>query len=240
MSEAKQKEEESTLNLAGRKLLAVERHVAVAHKLAGTLDLTMNRVRNCEALRHMEKLRCLILDKNSIEDLASINFPVMPTVDTLWLNDNELGDLNATMDVISTKFPNLTYLSMLKNPACPNMYFSDGEAEAYQRYRYYVIHRLSKLTYLDSTPVTDEERAEAERRGKFLKVMKPDESQYNRNAPENEEHEQVVATVGGVGAGPAEAYNSNSQQPAAFLARGRMRYDGSHSEGNRFISNDDL
>jgi len=38
-----------------------------------------------------------------------------------------------------------------------------------------------------------------------------------------------------VGAGTGAA-----PEPAAFLARGKLRYDGAHSEGNRFISNNDL
>jgi hypothetical protein len=62
---------------------------------------------------------------------------------------------------------------MLKNPCVPNLYFSDGEFEAYTRYRYYVIYRLKKLKLLDATPVDPNEQKEAERVGKLSIVVKP-------------------------------------------------------------------
>ncbi len=40
-----------------------------------------------------------------------------------------------------------------------------------------MIHRLPSLQFLDSTPVTADERAEAERVGKFMKVAMPDPAQ---------------------------------------------------------------
>lgn len=117
---------------------------------------------------------------------------------------------------------------MLKNPACPDMYFSDGEAEAYQRYRFYVIYRLPSLEFLDSTPISDEERKEAKRVGKYMTVATPDGQPVSQtNSPlrsRTTESEPQAARM----------------KPSAFLARGRVRYDGSHSEGNRFIQNDDL
>lgn len=39
--------------------------------------------------------------------------------------------------------------------------------------RLYVVYRLPRLQYLDSTPVTGEERREAAARGQFLVVRKP-------------------------------------------------------------------
>jgi hypothetical protein len=120
----------------------------------------------------------------------------MKTVTTLWLNNNKLSDSDAIMDAVAKSFPNITYLSMLRNPVVPDLYSSDSEAEAYQRHRYYVIHRLAKLQFLDASAVTPVERymvlhmtlpiilylhlclflmysKEAEKRGKFLRVAKP-------------------------------------------------------------------
>lgn len=65
---------------------------------------------------------------------------------------------------------------MLRNPCTPNLYFSDGEAEAYQRYRYYVIYRMKSIQFLDSTPVDDAERKEALRVGHLMAPAKPTES----------------------------------------------------------------
>jgi hypothetical protein len=44
------------------------------------------------------KLHTLILDKNELSSLA--DFPAMPTLDTLWINNNQFKDLKQTMDTI--------------------------------------------------------------------------------------------------------------------------------------------
>ena len=41
-------------------------------------------------------------------------------------------------------------------------------------FRYYVIHRLPNLKFLDSTAVRDDERKEAKRAGAFMKVVSND------------------------------------------------------------------
>lgn len=41
--------------------------------------------------------------------------------------------------------------------------------------RYYVIHHLSRLSFLDSRPVTNNERTEAKRVGAFMQVVRPDD-----------------------------------------------------------------
>jgi len=116
----------------------------------------------------------------------------------------------------------------MKNPACPNMYFSDGEAESYQRYRHYVIHRLKKIQFLDATPVSPEERKEAEKRGAFLHMSRPKEDP-TKPVPAPVKPEEKRKEV-----------KEHTPKVATFLAKGRARYDGSNSEGNRFIMNDDL
>jgi len=132
------------------------------------------------------------------------------------------------MDEIEKKFPNLSYLSMMKNPACPNMYFSDGEAEAYQRYRYYVIFRLKKLKFLDATPIDSSEQKESERIGKFQIAAKP-------VVKEGEEDDLSQSQA------PSQPFKPNKPpKVATFLGKGKPRYDGTNSEGNRFIMNDDL
>jgi len=130
------------------------------------------------------------------------------------------------MDVIAKSFPSLSYLSMMKNPACPDMYFSDGEAEAYQRFRYYVIFRLKKLVLLDATPIDADERKEADKRGHLMSVSRP----KNQPKPPVEPVEPVKK----------KELKEHTPKVATFLAKGKARYDGSNSEGNRFIMNDDL
>lgn len=39
--------------------------------------------------------------------------------------------------------------------------------------RYYVLHKLPELTFLDSKPVSNSERKEAKRVGAFMRVVRP-------------------------------------------------------------------
>lgn len=142
-------------------------HAASVHRL----DLTNNQLRSFDALRHFSSLAELVLDKNELESLEAL--PAIPHLSILWLNNNSLSDLNQTIDTISSRCPNLEYLSMMRNPACPDAYFSDGDVESYNRYRCFVISKLSKLKFLDSTPVTDDERKEAALRGSMMRIAKP-------------------------------------------------------------------
>jgi len=193
------------------------------------LDLTDNEIKSGANFDQMTALEILVLDKNNIEALES--WPVMRGIHTLWLNNNKISDVNVAMDWISKTFPNVAYLSMMKNPACPNMYFSDGEAEAYQRYRFYVIHRLKKLYFLDATPVDADERKEADKRGAFLSVARP------KNMPKTVE---PTSSPTSDGEPKRKEVKEHTPKVATFLAKGKARYDGSNSEGNRFIMNDDL
>jgi Leucine-rich repeat (LRR) protein len=46
-----------------------------------------------------------VLDKNQLSDLS--NFPPLPTLKTLSLNNNSITDLPALMDQIACLFPNV-------------------------------------------------------------------------------------------------------------------------------------
>jgi len=221
-------EEVTEISLSSKNLQSIPQDLVQKYALSLLkLDLTDNLVSSWKGLESFSKLRTLILDKNSIKLLT--DFPVLKTVDTLWLNNNQISELKPLLDIIEKSFPNLIYLSMLKNPACPNIYFSDGEAEAYQRYRYYVIYRLKNLKLLDATPIDAAEHKEAARVGKFMQV---ESSQGNNSSGE----------AGATSKAPGLKPNIPSKPPkaASFLGKGKPRYDGSNSEGNRFICNDDL
>lgn len=218
------------INLSGQELTKLPADFVEKHGSTCTrLDLTENKITSGEGFAGLEALETLILDKNGIEELS--DWPRMPSLKTLWLNNNSIHDINETLEVVSRKFPSLTYLSMLKNPAVPNMYFSDGEAEAYQRHRYMVIYTCKQLNFLDATPISPEERAEAEKKGKFLKVARP-KTQSSKTHTEHKAKKQAEPKRAPV--------KEHRPQTASFLAKGRSRYDGSNSEGNRFIVNDDL
>ncbi|XP_076349064.1 leucine-rich melanocyte differentiation-associated protein-like isoform X2 [Tachypleus tridentatus] len=125
-----------------------------------SLDLSYNDIRSLETLEDFSILEQLILDNNELTD-----------------NANFITDLDKLLNQLVKCYPNLTYLSLLGNPACPDQLSNmEKDEDDYQRYRYYVIHKLPMLNFLDSTPVTARERAEAKRIGAFMRVIRPVES----------------------------------------------------------------
>jgi hypothetical protein len=54
-------------------------------------------------LSHFTALTDLILDKNKIDSLKSLECPVMASVETLWINNNELNSLEELLDVVTQK-----------------------------------------------------------------------------------------------------------------------------------------
>ncbi|EPY84618.1 hypothetical protein CB1_000463041 [Camelus ferus] len=80
----------------------------------------------------------------------------------------------AATDTQAEVTPALEYLSLLGNVACPNELVSlEKDEEDYKRYRYFVLHKLPNLKFLDAQKVTKQEREEALVRGAFMKVVKP-------------------------------------------------------------------
>ncbi|MBN3305818.1 LRMDA protein, partial [Amia calva] len=78
------------------------------------------------------------------------------------------------LDHLAEVTPSLEYLSLLGNEACPNELVSlDKDEDDYQRYRYFVLHKLTNLKFLDTRKVNKKEREEANARGAFMKVVKP-------------------------------------------------------------------
>ena len=101
--------------------------------------------------------------------------------------------------------------------------------QLHKRYRLTVIYHLPNVTFLDTEPVQLKERQEAMKRGKFLIVAKPSQEQLKEVEDINEDEYQND-----------DISPYKNVQPAAFLGKGRIKYDGRESEGNRFILNQDL
>lgn len=194
------------------------------------LDLSYNNIETLKGIDRFYNLQELILDNNKLTDNAT--FPYLPHLRTLSLNNNQISDLENLLDNLSRSYPNLTYLSLLSNVACPDQLTDkDKDASDYQRYRYYVIHKLQKLRFLDSRRVSQKEHAEAITRGEFTRVRRP----------------KTSASVAAPGTSVLLA--DQRPLPVDFAALGKHRgaygklnykYTGKHSEGNRFIVNSDL
>ncbi|KAK9685473.1 hypothetical protein QE152_g38015 [Popillia japonica] len=194
------------------------------------LDLSYNELVTLRGLEGFPNLQELILDNNQLGD--AISFPRLPQLHTLSLNKNRIEDVEILLKKISRNLPSVTYLSLLGNKACPNE-LSDlqNDDEDYQRYRYYVLYHLPKLKFLDSRKVGESERTEAKSRGQLMKIVRP--------KPGINSEEYIIAPLPSP-YGPLPRVMRNPHDHKGVYAKCKYRYSGKHSEGNRFISNNDL
>ncbi|XP_054168102.1 leucine-rich melanocyte differentiation-associated protein-like isoform X2 [Oppia nitens] len=144
------------------------------------LDLSFNIIDTIDGIEDFTCLRELILDNNLLND--NIKFSFNPLLHTLSLNKNKITDLESLLNELSNKCPNLTFLSLLGNNACPDQLSNlDKDEEDYARYRRYVIYRLPYLKFLDSSKVSNIERKDANERGKYLKTIRPIIDEFDDN-----------------------------------------------------------
>ncbi|XP_022919411.1 leucine-rich melanocyte differentiation-associated protein-like isoform X2 [Onthophagus taurus] len=194
-----------------------------------TLDLSFNELVTLRGLEGFPLLRELILDNNQLTD--NIILPYMPYLQTLSINKNKITDIEGLLIKIRHNLPAINYLSLLGNKACPNQ-LSDisNDEEDYQRYRYHVLYHLPKLKFLDSSKVDDSERIEASRRGKFMKIVKPKQNELGGD--------NLSPIISNYTPLPRTIRSPNDHK--GMYSKCKYKYTGKHSEGNRFISNNDL
>ncbi|KAK7112631.1 leucine-rich melanocyte differentiation-associated protein-like isoform X2 [Littorina saxatilis] len=191
------------------------------------LDLSFNRIQSLHGLERFTQLEELILDNNELSD--DVIFPSMSTLTTLCLNKNRFLELEPLMQQLKLRFPQLSYLSLLGNAACPNQLSStEKDEEDYQRYRYYVLFHLPQLKFLDSSGVQQAEMIEAKRRGQYMQVVRPAEEK------EEEESGEAAPQYSPLPTGPQQ--QSDTDKHLGRWGKSRSRYLGRNSEGNRFIT----
>uniref|UniRef100_A0A8C3E1V0 Leucine rich melanocyte differentiation associated n=1 Tax=Corvus moneduloides TaxID=1196302 RepID=A0A8C3E1V0_CORMO len=215
-----------------------------------------------EGLKTFSYLEELILDNNLLGN--DLLLPRLPHLHTLTLNKNQITELDSLLDHLAEVVPSLQYLSLLGNIACPNeLVCKEKDEDDYQRYRYFVLHKLTNLKFLDTRKVTTREREEALIRGAFMKVVKPKDakdwshlislaldnvfellkmrSDFNYS---NKRFSQASSA-----AAPASPEMHYTPLPSGsrdltnhrgVLGKCRYIYYGKHSEGNRFIQDDQL
>lgn len=221
---AVQDDSSDTLSLIGQDITEFSIAPKNAH-LVRHLDLSYNLLEKTEGLRRFVGLKELILDNNNLSD---ITLPILPFLHTLSLNKNRVYSLDTLLDKLAKYTPQLEYLSLLGNPACPNE-LMDGDEEDYQNYRYAVINRLKYLKFLDSRPVKADERCTAKRRVQVTHVIRALEQQEELC----QEEEDSLSNIA-----PLSTEQDMSQR-AGFGKRSYV-YKGKNSEGNKFISDHDL
>jgi hypothetical protein len=169
-------------------------------------------------------------------------------VTTLWCNNNAVDDLVAFLDDVARAFPGVTYLSCMRNPCSPPLVCaSEDDLQATRRHRLYVVFRLPRLQFLDSSPVTAAERKEAAEKGAYLAPRRPKAaapaapgSPLGGAAASATAAAAAGGGAGGAAAAAAAAAAGAVKKPASFLGVGTSTYDGRNSEGNRFITDRSL
>ncbi|KAA6373834.1 MAG: hypothetical protein EZS28_030640 [Streblomastix strix] len=124
------------------------------------LDASYNRLsdRSLGPIGAFDQLESLVLDGNQLT--SNVVLPKLQRLHSLSVSKNRIQTISIFIEKLRINMPNLRFLCMLQNEACPN-YFFHKSIEEYQEYRYYVISRLPCLSILDTAPVSDEERFEA-------------------------------------------------------------------------------
>ncbi|XP_055082988.1 leucine-rich melanocyte differentiation-associated protein [Periophthalmus magnuspinnatus] len=197
---------------------------------AKRLDLSLNQLRSLSGLNMFPELEELIVDNNQIGN--DVRLPKLPHLHTLTLNKNQLTDIEALLEHLAEVTPALVYLSLLGNEACPNQLVSpDKDEDDYQRYRYFVLHKLPQLKFLDTRKVSRLEALEAQARGEYMKVVKPKRDGASSEA--NVDSNPLPYT-------PLPRGSRDARNHRGLFTKCRYVYYGKHSEGNRFIRNDQL
>ncbi|XP_018303222.1 leucine-rich repeat-containing protein C10orf11 isoform X2 [Mycetomoellerius zeteki] len=214
----------------------------VGHDCLG-LDLSYNELSTISGIKDFEQLQELILDNNKLDNLKTL--PHIPTLTTLSLNNNKIFNIDKTLDRIRECCPNVEYVSLLGNPGCPdqltNPTFTDEDD--YERYRLYAIHILPpSLRFLDSRRVTEQERSNANTRGRYSKTIKLVPELIRKFVPSstgqaNNEFDDIYFNIHYT---PLSSSLRNPQDHKGIYGKCKYRYSGKNSEGNRFISNNDL
>ncbi|XP_072439410.1 leucine-rich melanocyte differentiation-associated protein isoform X3 [Chiloscyllium punctatum] len=195
------------------------------------LDLSFNLLRSLEGLEEFICLEELILDNNLLRH--DLQLPRLPHLHTLTINKNQISELDSLLDHLAEVVPWLKYLSLLGNEACPNELVSlDNDESDYQRYRYFILHKLPKLKFLDARKVTIKEYKEAAARGAFMKVVKPKDDLTSTDFGSSSSGFQQYT--------PLPQGSRDGTNHRGVFAKCRYVYHGRHSEGNRFIRDDQL
>ena len=176
----------------------------------------------------------------------------------------KFSDIYDVLQRIKECCPKIAYVSLLGNPGCPDQLTDPtlNDEDDYERYRLYAIYTLPQtLRFLDSRPVKCQERLEAQNRGRYLKTVKlPERSLSIDLTPLVGEFNEGIFNINytplpQTTRGPLDhkgnllirAFKKNlfDYYDVNFTGLGaygkcRYRYSGKNSEGNRFISNNDL
>ena len=180
----------------------------------------------------------LVCDYNSIKSLNTL--PKLGKLTTLSMSYNVLGDIQGVLDSLSKNCPALEHLNLMKNPCNP--VFSNEYL--YQEFRAKFAIWMPNLKTLDGTDFKDDQD--------MINKMKSGE--LNKKVASNKLESIPEEGSGGKAAFPqgidktikaqagttAFSYNQKAHKKYSSHRSLVDRILKSHSEGNRFIRNEDL
>eukprot|EP01126_Amoeba_proteus_P064791 TRINITY_DN910_c0_g1_i6.p1 TRINITY_DN910_c0_g1~~TRINITY_DN910_c0_g1_i6.p1 ORF type:complete len:179 (-),score=28.43 TRINITY_DN910_c0_g1_i6:172-708(-) len=126
---------ERELDLRGNKIAIIE-NLGATEDQYDTIDFSDNDIVKLEGFPLLKRLSSILLNNNKISTIASGLGNKLPNLATLILSNNKINNVG-DLDVLS-EFPNLSTLSLVKNPVIRQPH-----------YRLYVIHKVPSLKYLD-------------------------------------------------------------------------------------------
>merc|ERR1711997_660597 len=138
---------ERELDLRGYKIAIIENLGATLDQF-DTIDFSDNEVRRLDNFPFLPRLQSLHLNNNRIVRIGDTLHESIPKLDTLILTNNNIQDL-ADIEALSS-CSNITMLSFLHNPVA-----------AKPNYREFVIHKFPMLRVLDFRKVRLNEKQEA-------------------------------------------------------------------------------
>ncbi|KAK0560431.1 U2 snRNP complex subunit [Tilletia horrida] len=194
---------ERELVLRGHKIPAIE-NLGVTKDQNDALDLTDNDIRSLSGFPLLKRLASLSAANNLISRIDPRLAHSLPCLESLVLTNNQISELGEL--VALSKFPYLTYVSLLGNPVAREKHYRD-----------WVIWKCPKVRVLDFKRIKDKERQLAKSifetpdgRPSALAVsltyrsnLKPGESSSSRAADNTFEPGQTSATTNGAAAGAA-------------------------------------
>ncbi|XP_014247456.1 leucine-rich melanocyte differentiation-associated protein-like [Cimex lectularius] len=191
---------------------------------AFSLDISYNSLRSLTGLSEFLNLEVLVLDNNQLGD--DIEFPPLPTLHTLSINNNQLTDLQSFLVKVKENLTTLRHLSLLGNPACPSpVSHNDKDDDDYQRYRHYTLYHMPNLSFLDSRLVNKDERSEGIIRGRYMNIAHPQPDQGMVSPQLKRKYTPL----------PKSTLTSKGT-----YGKWTKKYSGKNSEGNKFIKNNQL
>ncbi|XP_070504216.1 leucine-rich melanocyte differentiation-associated protein-like [Chironomus tepperi] len=211
------------------------------------IDFSSNSLMSIDFISNFPNLNEIILDNNFLSDETMFPNKVFLKIQLLSLNNNKFEDLDKLVYNICYSFPNLRHLSLLGNPLCPVLNENYNEDD-YQSYRLLIISRMPKLKFLDSKMITRHEWSiihtnipkVEEAVGRVQKINSMDPISFLKkffkyqSAKEVESVDEVDHS--NYTALPTEG-NTGSQEPRSSYSKCKHFYQGTESQGNRFIGN---